>query len=134
MGAKEKFCKCGHKKDSHKDKNKKITVSNHCRKCPCSEYKNRKRPDNADYAFVIFMIGFTIFFAVASYILIAESDPSIHGTEEKLVTFTLGEIHSILALIFLLIGIYFLFCFVIDPILELFQLKKRPAYPVDENG
>lgn len=125
----EKICKCGHDKKLHK--HGKISWSNHCDKCRCSNYKNRKFPGKFEYGFMIFSIGFTAFFMILSIGLIVDSDPAIDGKQNEMVNLTLGELHTIVIILLIGVNVYFIFNFAIDPVLEIIHSRKRPEFPIE---
>lgn len=132
--SKVKYCKCGHEKNQHKKKNSKLPVTSYCRECPCSLYLNRKLPDKLSYVSTILTVGLFAFFMIISYVMITGSDPALTGIEDQIISITIGEIHKILFLIVVAINIAFLFWFVLDPIFEIINAKKRPEFPIVEKN
>lgn len=131
MGSKPKYCKCGHEKTKHKGKSK-LSFAFYCRDCPCSSYLNKNRPFKSDYAVVAFSVVFAAFFVILSYVLIAETDPTLAGIENHPVDMTNGEMHKIIVLLIVLGNIFFVSWFTISPILDLIYYKKRREFPIKD--
>jgi hypothetical protein len=132
--SKVKYCKCGHEKTLHKNPKSKYTLATYCRQCPCSSYLNRKLPDKASYAFTIFSIIIGMCFLITIWVLTIQSDPALEGRENDTITFTLGQLHEILVLGFLIITLYMFIILIIGPIFEISNMKKRKEFPISDNN
>jgi len=128
-----KYCKCGHDSKLHKkNPNSKWSEHTYCRKCPCTEYLNRDRPNKTSYIFMIAAISLGILLVTISTIVLIEANPEITQTGDTEITFTLNEIYGFLQLLFLISFIFFFFWFIVDPIIEVLSEKKRRKFPIDE--
>ena len=125
------YCKCGHEKEMHKGKSK-LSIATYCRQCPCSSYMNRKRPFKSDYVFTGFSIVVAAAILIASFVFLTEADPAMQGKQNMTMTFTLGQLHEIMILVFVMINVFMLSWLVADPILDILHARKRKEFPLDD--
>lgn len=133
MGSKVKICKCGHNSTQHKGKSK-LSFTTWCRECPCSSYLNRKRPDKSDYILMLFSLGLAVFFVSISMLMLNASDPTITGTENDLITFTVGGIYNIIKIIIIGVNVLVVTWLVIDPITDIIAAKRRRTFPAVDDA
>lgn len=122
-GSKTKFCKCGHEKTLH---NKSIFSFNTCCElCACSSFMNKNRPTKTDYVFLYACVSLGIILVSASVLFLVYTDPSLNGTENETIVFSLGQIHSLMSLVFVFFIVFFISWLVIDPFIDIMRMKKR---------
>lgn len=131
MGSKPKVCKCGHDKALHKGKSK-LSIATYCRQCPCSSYLNRKRPDKMDYVSLVIISIISALLISVSVVFVMEADPAMTGTENDPVTFTKGELYDLLYLFLVGTNLFFVFWFVLDPLFDVMQMRKRKEFPTSD--
>lgn len=133
MGSSEKYCKCGHKKSLHKNKNSAISLGSFCQICPCSSYLNREIPNKTSYAFLFSSVIMASLMVILSIVFISVSGGFASENESQFVAFTVSQLFSMINLIFLAMIIFVVLYLIIDPVLDLLLAKKRPSFPISDH-
>lgn len=133
MGSKEKICKCGHKKESHKkNPDSKLSFATYCRNCACNSYLNRNKPFKSDIFATIVMVATFIVFLVTSVVLLYELELIIEPIKDMPSHFTNGELYELLTILLFGLNAFLFTWFVVSPILTDYSNKKRIKFPIKD--
>ena len=94
---------------------------------------NRKKPFKSDYVFTVITVGMAALIMIMSFVILTETDPALTGNE-NIIVLTSGELHEIIILVFVMINMFMIVWFVIDPIIDILHTKKRPEFPLDDKN
>ena len=85
-----------------------------------------------DYVSLVIISIISALLISVSVVFVMEADPAMTGTENDPVTFTKGELYDLLYLFLVGTNLFFVFWFVLDPLFDVMQMRKRKEFPTSD--